>query len=230
MLKNVKLTQGLLTGGLAGALAGLVWIFGPTLWLEIGYRFRPQTVATALTAAPTVPVAGFAGLFYSVNQGFSQLNQNAEVLITPLSSEFGVVIPKILANVAVTANVNPADPNVYQAVLRQSGGVAHAAGSALPDEDGIVYIFGHSTDANVNVARFNAVFYLLRKLEAGDLVLVYFGGQEYRYRVRYKRVVDPTDISDITDVSAARRLILQTCWPPGTDWKRLLVVAEPEAV
>ncbi len=231
MPKRNKLIHGILNGALVGALAGLVWIFGPSLWLEAGYQLRPKTAGTVPTEGTVpalVPVSGFGSLFFNIDQGFSQLNQNAEVLITPLSTEFGIVIPKILANVTVTPNVNPADANIYQTVLRQSGGVAHAAGSALPDEDGTVYIFGHSTDSNINVARFNAVFYLLRKLEPQDQILVYYQGQEYRYRVKYKKVVEPTDLSDITDVSSPRRLILQTCWPPGTTWKRLLVVAEPE--
>ena len=226
--------RGIINGGLAAAVAGLAWIFGPSLWLEVGYQIRPKQ-AKVEGSDPSIivsagPISGFAGMFYSVGQGFSQLSETAQVLITPLSTEFGVVIPKILANVAVTPNVNPSDTNIYQSVLRQSGGVAHAAGSALPNEDGAVYIFGHSTDSNLNVARFNAVFYLLRKLEADDLILVYYQGEEYRYRVKYKKVADPTDLSDITDVSSPRRLVLQTCWPPGTTWKRLLIVAEPETV
>lgn len=229
-----RLFHRLLNGALVGALAVLVWIFGPSFWLELGYQFRPLQAkvegSEPSIAAPAAPLSGFAGMFYSINQGFSQLNQGAEVLIAPLSTEFGVVIPKILANVAVSQDVNPANPEIYQEVLRQAGGVAHAAGSALPNEDGVVYIFGHSTDANFNVARFNAVFYLLRKLEADDLIIVYYQGKDYRYRVKYKKVVDPTDLSDITNVASPRRLVLQTCWPPGTTWKRLLIVAEPEAV
>ncbi|MBU2051898.1 sortase [Patescibacteria group bacterium] len=224
--------HGILNGALVGALAALVWIFGPSLWLEAGYQFRPQVEMEGSDPsifAPAGPVSGFGSLFYSVNQGFSQISDGAEVLIAPLSTEFGVVIPKILANVAVSQDVNPANPEIYQNVLRQEGGVAHAAGSAVPNEDGVVYIFGHSTDSNFNVARFNAVFYLLRKLEADDLVIVYYQGKDYRYRVKYKKVVNPDDLSDITDVSSPRRLVLQTCWPPGTTWKRLLVVAEPEA-
>ncbi len=222
--------HGILNGALVGALAALVWIFGPSLWLELGYQVRPKMEGSdpSIVTAPAAPVSGFSGMFYSIDQGFSQLNQGAEVLIAPLSTEFGVVIPKILANVAVTENVNPQKAEVYQDVLRQAGGVAHAAGSALPGEDGVVYIFGHSTDSNFNVARFNAVFYLLRKLEADDLIIVYYRGKDYRYRVKYKKVVDPTDLSDITDVSSPQRLVLQTCWPPGTTWKRLLIVAEPE--
>jgi len=233
-MPKTRLIYGLLNGALVGALAALVWIFGPSLWLEVGYQFRPKQAkvegSQPSVIAPATPVGGFSGMFYSINQGFSELNQGAEVLIAPLSTEFGVVIPKILANVAVSQDVNPEKAAVYQGVLRQAGGVAHAAGSAYPDEDGVVYIFGHSTDSNFNVNRYNAVFYLLRKLEADDLIIVYYRGKDYRYRVKYKKVVEPTDLADITDVTAPRRLVLQTCWPPGTTWKRLLIVAEPESV
>jgi sortase A len=234
MTRRNKLVNGILTGGLIGCLAGLLWIFGPSLWLEVGYQLRPKTEGR-ITSAATIPtsanpVAGFGSLFYSIDQGFSAISEGAEVMIAPISTDFGVVIPKIMANVAVTADVNPAEAEIYQEVLRAAGGVAHAAGSAYPDESGAVYIFGHSTDSNVNVARYNAVFYLLRKLEPNDLIVVYFRDKDYRYRVKYKKVVNPDDLTDITSVEDERKLILQTCWPPGTTWKRLLVVAEPESV
>ena len=120
MIAQDKLIHGLLSGALVGCLAGLVWIFGPSLWLELGYQFRPKEAKT-VSSEPSrgsellgeVPVSGFGSLFYSVEQGFSQLNQGAEVLIAPLSTDFGLVIPKILANVAVTGDVNPADPNFH---------------------------------------------------------------------------------------------------------------------
>ena len=230
MRLNINRWFWLVDAALILGLALLVWIFAPTAWVEWRYQ-RQKSVGTVLTEK-TVPVAapltGFSGLFSAVTGGFADLSANQESLIVPVSSEFGLIIPKIFANVAVTPDVNPADPKIYQDVLRQAGGVAHAAGSALPDEDGTIYIFGHSTDADINVARYNAVFYLLRKLEPGDLIQVYFQGQEYRYQVIAKKTVDPTDIADITSVTGQRRLVLQTCWPPGTTWKRLLIIAEPE--
>lgn len=209
---------------LAAAIAMLAWIYGPSLFLEVRYQSQAKT-ADQPVAATTVPAGGFNSLMYSLT-GFEEINQGTAALILPVSTDFGLVIPKIFANVAVTENVNPQEAAIYQTVLRQAGGVAHAAGSAVPGEPGTVYIFGHSTDSNLNVERFNAVFFLLRKLEAGDEIIAYYQNREYHYQVEAKKVVDPTDISDITDVSGESRLILQTCWPPGTDWKRLLVIAK----
>ncbi|MBU1085116.1 MAG: sortase [Candidatus Beckwithbacteria bacterium] len=232
--------------GLVLAVGGLVWIFGPSLFMEIQFKEMSKQRGEGEASK-----SGFSSLMYSMSgveepmkinmglvsdeaslvvlSGFGVL-VGEEVLIAPISSEFGLVIPKIFANVAVTKNVNPADEKEYQEVLRQAGGVAHSSGTSVPGELGTTYIFGHSTDASINVERFNAVFYLLNKLEPGDLIVAYYKGKQYKYEVSDKKVVDPTDLSEIVRVDNEERLVLQTCWPPGTDWRRLLVVAKPREV
>ena len=233
----MKLKQWLLIDiGLVLVVGVLAWIFGPSLFMEAHYQKQVKQQESG------EPIVGFAGILGSevedqqaitwefdeatpVGGGFGELTAE-EVLVAPLSPEFGLVIPKVFVNVAVTEGVNPADKEEYQSGLRTAGGVAHAAGSVLPGEKGTVYIFGHSTDAGLNVERMNAVFYLLRKLEVGDEVIAYYKGAPFRYKVKEKKTVDPDDISDITDVGDESRLVLQTCWPPGTTWKRLLIVAE----
>ena len=213
--------------GLILATGILAWIFGPSLFMEAQYQ---KQVKQHQSGEPTI---GFGALMFNLppvtsktEPGFATMADKAVVpTITPLSPEFGIVIPKIFANVAITENVNPAEKAVYQQVLRQTGGVAHAAGSAVPGEPGTVYIFGHSTDAGINVERLNAVFYLLRKLEAGDEIIVYYKNKPFKYLVSEKKTVNPDDISDITNVANEERLVLQTCWPPGTTWKRLLIIA-----
>jgi len=217
--------------GLVLGLGLLAWIFGPSLFMEAQYQ---KQVKQQVSGEPTI---GFGALMYTTMEttgtatsGFSESLGQPVSGILPISPQFGIVIPKIFANVAVTKNVNPENEVAYQQVLREAGGVAHAAGSVLPGESGTVYIFGHSTDSGLNVERFNAVFYLLRKLEPGDEIIVYYNNQPYRYIVSEKKTVDPTDISDITNVENEERLVLQTCWPPGTTWKRLLIIAKPAQV
>ncbi|MCX6816972.1 MAG: sortase [Candidatus Beckwithbacteria bacterium] len=218
-MKNKKLIIWGINLSLGLIVVILAWIFGPSVITEARYQ---QEVKAASTGKPTV---GFSGMMVSMS-GFKQL-ANADV-VKPLSTQFGLVIPKIFVNVSVTENVNPEDVKAYQSVLKQAGGVAHAVGTAVPGENGTVYIFGHSTDATFDVERFNAVFYLLGKLEKGDKIIAYYNNVPYNYIVAEKKVVDPTDISDIIDVTGEERLVLQTCWPPGTTWKRLLIIAQPE--
>ena len=152
-----------------------------------------------------------------------------EVGIT--NTDFAIYIPKIAARAPVMANVDPAIEETYMAALKT--GVAHAYGSSLPGREGATYIFAHSTNGPWNVSKYNAVFYLLRELkpEDQDEVYVFFKGKVHKYRITEQYVIDGDDVSWLTEAqTGSERLILQTCWPPGTVWKRLLVVAVPEKI
>ena len=89
-------------------------------------------------------------------------------------------------------------------------------------------MFAHSTDSPINIIRYNAIFYLLRELDRGDEIEVYFAGVKHRYIVTDKKIVEPTDVQYLTPTNneSKEQLILQTCWPPGTTLKRLLIFAE----
>ncbi len=144
--------------------------------------------------------------------------------ITPVSEEFGLVIPKLELNVKVFANVNANDPQEYLPILTK--GVAHARGSALPNEKGNVFIFGHSSDTPLNVNRYNAVFYLISKLEKNDEIIVYYKSLKYTYRVTEKKTIGPDKVAETLENLTGETLTLQTCYPPGTTLYRLLVFAK----
>lgn len=138
-----------------------------------------------------------------------------------------MVIPKIQARAKVIANVDAGNKKAYLAALKQ--GVAHAAGTGLPgvssEINRTIVLFAHSTDAPWNMARYNAVFYLLNKLTVGDRVEVYYQGVKHEYQVEDVKVVSASDVSYFAKQTDEEVLILQTCYPPGTTLKRLLVVA-----
>lgn len=146
--------------------------------------------------------------------------------IRPVDPDFSIVIPKIAANARVIANVNPADQSEY--LDRLKFGVAHAAGTYLPGQDGPIFLFAHSTDYVWNVSTYNAVFYLLYKLNTNDEIDIFFEGKRHVYTVVDKKVVESTDVQYLTNKTESEFLTLQTCWPPGTTLKRLLVFAKPK--
>jgi len=148
--------------------------------------------------------------------------KQTEILI-PVDPNFSIVIPKIAANAKILANVDPADEKIYLSALQK--GVAHAQGTAFPGEGGHIFLFAHSTDYFWNVGAYNAVFYLLGKLEKGDEVNIFYKGQRFVYKVISKKIVDPKQVEYLTRKSNKEFLTLQTCWPPGTTLKRLLVFA-----
>jgi len=144
-------------------------------------------------------------------------------VLSPVDPEFSIVVPKIAANSKIFSNTNAVNEKEYLDVLEK--GVAHTLGTAFPGEGGHIFLFAHSTDYFWNVGNYNAVFYLLYKLEKGDEVNLFYKGHRYVYRVIGKEVVDSSEVQYLTRKTNREFLTLQTCWPPGTTLKRLLVFA-----
>jgi sortase A len=153
----------------------------------------------------------------------SLLNVKPVEVLVPEDPNFSVVIPKIGANARVLPNVDTSNEEAYLYALKK--GVAHAWGTAFPGEGGHIFMFAHSTDYFWTVGTYNAVFYLLHKLEKGDEINVFYGGQRYRYQVVEKTTVDPSQVEYLTRKTNREFLTLQTCWPPGTTLKRILIFA-----
>lgn len=156
------------------------------------------------------------------------LSNSREQILVPPDSEFSIVVPKIGASEKISANVDPSNKNEYLEALRTS--IAHAKGTAYPGVNGATYLFAHSADNFWNVGRYNAVFYLLKELEGRDEIFVFFRGKKYAYEVYDKKIVNANETEHIdARLGEGEKLILQTCWPPGTAWKRLLIFAKPKA-
>ena len=205
---NLILTLGVLLISVSLFILGK--IFFPVVREELKYSFSSQ--------AQDISVVSQKELKEENNQ------KSAGGIIIPVDEEFGIVIPKILANAKVIAEVNPWDARVYQGALTE--GVAHAQGSALPGEIGNIFIFAHSGADLVEANRYNAVFYLLYKLAIDDEIYLFYKGEKYIYRVKEKKTVGAQDVSYLKDKGRDEKLTLMTCWPPGTTMKRLIVTAE----
>jgi sortase A len=133
-------------------------------------------------------------------------------------------IPKIYAYSQVIENVDPFDESEYQRELKK--GVAHAEGTSLPDEEGTIFMFAHSSGPPWEITRLNTIFLRLGELEKGDIIEISKNGKQYKYKVREKKEVKPTEVSYLLETERTQ-LILQTCTPIGTDIRRLLVFADP---
>jgi LPXTG-site transpeptidase (sortase) family protein len=144
------------------------------------------------------------------------------------SNEFNIRIPKIGAQSEIVANVSPYNPNEYLKVLEQNL-IAQSKTSSVPG-NGIgtaTYLFAHSTQQSLQMVRKNSVFYLLGELNNGDVVLINYKGKNYAYKVYMKKVVSPKEAEYLNYTEKDKEIvILQTCWPIGTNWNRLIVFAE----
>lgn len=211
---------------------GFIATFGPAIFYEVRYRVsQMRGVSYALTDKSAAEIKKInqekknepvsESLFGNV------LSEGKTYEIVPKDTEFSVVIPKIGANERVTPNVDPSNEGEYLDALKHS--VAHAKGSALPGLGGTTYLFAHSADNFWDVGRYNAVFYLLKDLNIDDEISVYFNNKRHNYTVYDKKIVDPSEVDYLAaNIGQGERIILQTCWPPGTAWKRMLIFAKPK--
>ncbi len=197
------------------ALLSLMFSFGPILKEEIDYRLgnkridiKQEVISPRIVEAERIIAVQKEALSYGV------------------SSYFSVVIPKISASSNVIANVDTSNKKEYQEALQK--GVAHAKGTYFPGQNGDVFLFSHSTDSPLNFARYNAIFYLLSKLEKQDKIIVFFADKRYDYEVTDKFIAKPSDTSWLSSQGGEEKLILMTCDPPGTTWNRLLIIAKPD--
>ncbi len=148
------------------------------------------------------------------------------LVIVARDKDFSIVIPKIGANAKVIENIDPYNSSEYQKALTK--GVAHAKGTALPNENGNTFIFAHSSDNFYNANRYNSIFYLLNKMEKGDDIYIVYNGKVIPYKVKETKIVDKDKIEYLKNSERKKdnELTLMTCWPPGTTYKRLIVIAE----
>ena len=187
------------------ALTVILFIFGPVIKQELSYSFNRMS-----------------GVEYSID------NIDVWSFQRPINApniNFSIIIPKLNAASAIVENVDPLNQDEYLNALKK--GVAHARGSAFPGSVGNVFLFAHSTDTLINVGRYNAIFFLIGHLTEGDEVDIYYKGRLYKYIVYDKKVVEPTDAEYLgTLTEGEKTLTLQTCYPPGTTFKRLVILAK----
>jgi sortase A len=149
-----------------------------------------------------------------------------KVIPKVVDAAFRIDIPVIKANSLIIDDVDANNPQEYKAALQK--GVAHAKGSAYPGQLGTIHLFAHSTDGPWNIARYNAVFYLLQEVSIGDKIQINYLGKEHFYQVTKKMIV-PRTRTEIFAQKEEELLILQTCWPPGTTQKAFLILAKPQS-
>lgn len=140
----------------------------------------------------------------------------------PNVNDFSISIPKINLKSKIIPEVDPNQEDQYKEALKK--GVAQAKGSYLPGQGGPVFLFAHSTDSIFDISEYDAMFFGVKDLKVGDEIDLSFEGQKYHYLVTGNKVVSPNNLTDIKNSKSD--LILSTCFPPGTDWQRLLVFAK----
>ena len=144
-------------------------------------------------------------------QGASALTGAGAIEVDPQQSAAPtrLVIPKINVNAPIAHGVTWDD-------LKK--GVGHLPGSANPGERGNMYLAAHNDI-------YGEIFRYLEDLEIGDEYFVYAGEEEFRYVVKERRIIEPTEV-EVMLPTTEPVATLQTCYPYLVDTHRLVVIGE----
>ncbi len=133
-----------------------------------------------------------------------------------------LTIPEISVSAPIVYSLSESENDIQKDLEK---GVAHFNGTAMPGEKGKILIIGHSSVPSGYKGNYGMVFTTLNDLENKDEIYIYSKNKKYTYRIFKKEIAEPVlkKLEEKTDDSI---LILMTCWPPGTTWKRLFVYAK----
>ncbi|TSC85777.1 MAG: Sortase family protein [Microgenomates group bacterium Gr01-1014_16] len=189
-------------GAMMAGAVGIVWIWSPLAVANLKYQIPRNK---------QVPMTNIQIPNWEVPDG-----------------NYSIYIPKIGAISRVITDVDANNKKEYLEALRL--GVAEAKGLGHPGEKGTTFLFAHSVASPLDYARYNAVFYLLDKLESGDEIEIVYKNRIFRYSVFGISVLDAKDTRYLRPQKDEELLVLQTCWPAGTRAKRLVLTAKPVMV
>ncbi|MBP9821890.1 MAG: sortase [Candidatus Pacebacteria bacterium] len=167
-----------------------------------GYDKHPEIITSALksNAAPTLKPTQPTGPV-----GQAQLSAIID-------------IPKIGVSAPVLQVSNNTDATVLAALKK---GVVLYPGSSMPGQSGTSVIIGHSS-SDLPWTAYSAVFSLLGKLEANDIIYVTVGPTKYAYKVT---TIQKGSAQQLVSSGLTGDLVVSTCWPIGTDLNRVAVSA-----
>lgn len=141
--------------------------------------------------------------------------------------EVTIAINKIDVEVPVVLSKS-ADEKMLQKDLER--GVIHYPNMAMPGQRGNMYIAGHSSNYVWSRGAYDYAFKRLNDLADGDEIMVttkFYNGKkiEYKYIVSLKEEV-ASDDGRIFANTQSQELTLTTCWPLGTNARRIMVKAQ----
>lgn len=156
-------------------------------------------------AVPDVPLHLQQWVQSSTHASATKIEVNQQ----PAQAPTRIVIPKITVDAPIVNGVAWED-------LKK--GVGHLPGSANPGERGNLYLAAHNDI-------YGEIFRYLEKLEPGDEYFIYAGEQKFRYVVKEKRIIKPTEV-EVMLPTTEPIATLQTCHPYLVDTHRLVVIGE----
>jgi len=210
---------------------------GPGRWFRRTGRMLLTWILLAVPLAALSYAAGFApagvrefgDAFMAALVGDASVNDSpslvrGDLMTTAVAEGSRILIPSVGIDAPIVTPAS-ADLDVLNDSLLQ--GAVRYPGSALPGQDGNVFLFGHSTGIAVVHNQAFRTFNRLGAVEPGDIIRIRSGTREYWYRARSRALVHADAASiDLRAVPGTRLLTLSTCNVFGKKDDRIVIEAE----
>ncbi|MEK7125215.1 MAG: sortase [Patescibacteria group bacterium] len=163
----------------------------------------------------------------SLSQAVRLLPLAENITDRPLPSRARLVIDSIGVNAPIVFDLPADNKKIYDGLER---GVVHYSTSVKPGQNGVALVLGHSSAYPWYRGSYGSVFALLNKLKPGEKFYIqYEGGPVFVFTVKRSLIFNPF-ASDARLAELEQNpnpsIILVSCWPVGTNYRRIAVQAE----
>lgn len=200
----------------------LVMIFATTfvaVFLLLNIRFVEKNVQY-IVAPGTIKTAD------TMEEAIRLLPLAENVRPKPLTNTATLVIDSIGVHAPIVFNVPDNNDLIYNNLEK---GVVHYSNTPKPGEPGAAIMLGHSSAYPWYKGNYGAVFALLSKLKVGDRFYIqYDDNRSFVYEMSQAIIFNPFEndqrLVDIENATGST-VILISCYPVGTNYKRIAVQA-----
>ncbi len=131
-----------------------------------------------------------------------------------MTSGPAISVPAVGIHAAIESNVNASS---------LAAGAGHYPGTGWPGQGRTIGLAGHNVTF-VPAAEGGHVFHRLIAAKVGDRIYIRWHGRIFIYRITGHEVVRPTVVGVLRNVGY-ERLVMTTCYPPGSAGFRLVTFA-----
>jgi len=141
--------------------------------------------------------------------------------------KYAMVINKINVKAPVVWSKSALEEDLQKDL---QNGLVHYPKTGIPGQFGNAFITGHSSNYVWAQGAYNYILKNMNDLNVGDEIIITATQENgkvlsYKYVISIKEIVTPDDVR-IFEETEKSTLTLTTCWPLGTNWKRLMIKAD----
>ena len=153
---------------------------------------------------------------------------NLDIDITTLENR--IIIPKMGRNIPLLdiKNRNISWQNELEDIFMKEleNWVIRYPGSAKPGEEGLTFIFWHSSNFPWLKWDYNSIFATLDRVMIWDEVIIYYNQKKYTFKIKERTIIKPGDVNILKRNKNKSEVAIMTCWPIGTTLNRFVIIGE----